>query len=66
MDGTLLSTFTDPDLKEPKSVHVTLSGQVLVFDFMFNTILQIEGDGQRKQATVATSDNGVEYPLCLY
>ncbi|XP_052225388.1 uncharacterized protein LOC127840959 [Dreissena polymorpha] len=66
MDGTLLSIFTDPDLEEPKSVHVTLSGQVLVCGSMSNTILQIDGDGQRKQATVATSDNGVKQPWCLY
>ncbi|KAH3849154.1 hypothetical protein DPMN_091550 [Dreissena polymorpha] len=29
-DGTLISTFTDPELRLPQAVHVTPAGQVLV------------------------------------
>ncbi|KAH3768917.1 hypothetical protein DPMN_170135 [Dreissena polymorpha] len=48
MDGTLLSTFTDQELIGPKDVHVTFAGQVLVCGQDSNTILQIDGDGQRE------------------
>ncbi|KAH3768905.1 hypothetical protein DPMN_170122 [Dreissena polymorpha] len=66
MDGTLLSTFTDQELKGRRDVHVTLEGQVLVCGLDSNTILQIDRDGRRKLTTLATSNIGVQIPWSLY
>ncbi|KAH3791880.1 hypothetical protein DPMN_145371 [Dreissena polymorpha] len=37
-DGTLISTFTDPELSSPQAVHVTPSEQVLVCGNYSNTL----------------------------
>ncbi|KAH3804918.1 uncharacterized protein LOC127835147 [Dreissena polymorpha] len=53
-DGSVLSIFTDPELRCPYCVQVTPAGQVLVCGWMSNTILQIDSKGSRKLATLAT------------
>ncbi|KAH3800237.1 hypothetical protein DPMN_153868 [Dreissena polymorpha] len=56
-DGTVLATFSDPVLKGRLGVHVTPSGQVLVFGPDFYSIIQLDSEGRRKLATLATKEN---------
>ncbi|XP_052267267.1 uncharacterized protein LOC127869044 [Dreissena polymorpha] len=65
-DGTVLHTFTDPDLKRPRGIHVTAQGQVLVCGYASNTILQLDGEGNKKLATLATKRDGLDDPLSVY
>ncbi|KAH3806106.1 uncharacterized protein LOC127834645 [Dreissena polymorpha] len=67
-DGTLISTFTDPDLQYPWGVHVTRAGQVLVCGYTSNTVIQVDGEGKRKLATLATWTDGLSKPVsvCYY
>ncbi|KAH3720349.1 hypothetical protein DPMN_063246 [Dreissena polymorpha] len=55
-DGTVLHTFIDPDLKYPHGIHVTDLGQVLVCDNWggSDTIIQLDTEGKKKLATIAT------------
>ncbi|KAH3852942.1 hypothetical protein DPMN_095463 [Dreissena polymorpha] len=43
-------------------VHVTPAGQVLVCGYNSNTILQIDSQGSRKLATLATERDGLQNP----
>ncbi|KAH3702536.1 tripartite motif-containing protein 45-like [Dreissena polymorpha] len=52
-DGTLISTYTDPQLTYPWCVCVTPAGQVLVSCFLSKTIIQVDTKGRRKLATLA-------------
>ena len=61
-DGTLLATYTDPALGVPTGLHVTPAGQVLVCGDLRHTILQVGWEGESKLATLATREDGVEYP----
>ncbi|XP_052235845.1 uncharacterized protein LOC127847755 isoform X2 [Dreissena polymorpha] len=54
MDGTVISTFTDIDLKGPRGVHVTTRGQVLVCGDKSNARIQVDNEGKKKLATLAT------------
>ncbi|KAH3776079.1 hypothetical protein DPMN_177492 [Dreissena polymorpha] len=64
-DGTILHTFTDPDLKWPHGIHVTAQGQMLVCGEGSNTILQLDCEGRKKLATLATSSDELSYPLSV-
>ncbi|KAH3831376.1 hypothetical protein DPMN_104641 [Dreissena polymorpha] len=55
-DGTLLATFTDPELRGPVGLHVTPAGQVLVCGSSSCTILQVGSEGRSKLATLATRE----------
>ncbi|KAH3794006.1 hypothetical protein DPMN_147535 [Dreissena polymorpha] len=59
-DGTLLHTFTDPDLQDPEGIHVTDLGQVLVCGFDSKTILHLDGEGKKKLATLARMSDGLD------
>ncbi|KAH3878487.1 hypothetical protein DPMN_002383 [Dreissena polymorpha] len=61
-NGSVLATFTDPALKQPGDVHVTPAGQVLVYWSMPSTILQVDSEGKRKLATLATKEDGLVKP----
>ena len=61
-DGTLLASFTDPELELPCCVHVTPVGQVLVCGYYSDTVLQVGWEGESKLATLATQEDGVRYP----
>ncbi|XP_052237735.1 uncharacterized protein LOC127849052 [Dreissena polymorpha] len=61
-DGNAISTFTDIDLKGPQGVHVTPSGQVLVCGETTHTIIQVDSDGKKKLATLATKKDGINGP----
>ncbi|XP_052225322.1 uncharacterized protein LOC127840902 [Dreissena polymorpha] len=62
MDGSVLATFKDPELKSPIYVHVTPAGQVLVCGHDSSTILQVDREGSRKLATLATVWDGLQDP----
>ncbi|KAH3750156.1 hypothetical protein DPMN_184674 [Dreissena polymorpha] len=64
-DGTLISTFTDPELVGPKGVHVTPTGQVLVCGISSHTVIQVDRDGKKKMATLASEKNGISYPMSI-
>ena len=64
-DGTILHTFTDPDLKWPRGIHVTAQGQMLVCGEGSNTILQLDCEGRKKLATLATSSDGLSQPMSV-
>ncbi|KAH3716664.1 hypothetical protein DPMN_059390 [Dreissena polymorpha] len=54
--------FTDPDLQAPRGIHVTDLGQVLVCGGSSHTILQLDGEGKKKLATLATEWDGLCFP----
>ncbi|XP_052267358.1 uncharacterized protein LOC127869087 [Dreissena polymorpha] len=64
-DGTLISTFTDPELQYPWGVHATPDGQVLVCGYNSNTAIQVDGEGKRKLATLATMKDGLSFPVSV-
>ncbi|KAH3749084.1 hypothetical protein DPMN_183574 [Dreissena polymorpha] len=64
-DGSVLFTFTDPALaKWPIGVNVTPSGQVLVCGGQYPNvyIIQLDSEGRRKMATLATEKDGMDNP----
>ncbi|KAH3717361.1 hypothetical protein DPMN_060147 [Dreissena polymorpha] len=65
-DGTVLQTFTDPDLQHPRGIHVTALGQVLVCGESSSTIIQLDGEGKKKLATLATRKDGLNYPHSVF
>ncbi|KAH3717134.1 hypothetical protein DPMN_059913 [Dreissena polymorpha] len=65
-DGTVLQTFTDPDLQHPRCIHVTALGQVLVCGVSSSTIIQLDGEGKKKLATLATKRDGLNHPLSVF
>ncbi|XP_052223781.1 uncharacterized protein LOC127839440 isoform X1 [Dreissena polymorpha] len=62
IDGAVLHTFTDTDLVCPFGIHVTDQGQVLVCGQSSNTILQLDGEGKKKLATLLTERDGLNAP----
>ncbi|KAH3749461.1 hypothetical protein DPMN_183959 [Dreissena polymorpha] len=58
-DGSVLAIFTDHALKNPRCVHVTPAGQVLVCGYQSNIILQVDDEGKRKLAILATKEDGL-------
>ncbi|KAH3749056.1 hypothetical protein DPMN_183546 [Dreissena polymorpha] len=62
MDGTLISTFTDPKLQRPWGVHVTLAGQVFVCGNTSHTAIQVDHEGKKKLAQI----DGVTYPISVW
>ncbi|XP_052235069.1 uncharacterized protein LOC127847287 isoform X8 [Dreissena polymorpha] len=68
MDGSVLATFTDPALaKWPIGVNVTPSGQVLVCGGYYPNyyIIQLDSEGKRKLATLATEKDGMGDPWSI-
>ncbi|XP_052267088.1 uncharacterized protein LOC127868936 isoform X2 [Dreissena polymorpha] len=66
-DGTVISTFTDTELRGPSGVHVTPAGQVLVCGFASNTVIQVDREGKKKIATLATEKDGIKkYPRSVF
>ncbi|XP_052246517.1 uncharacterized protein LOC127855151 [Dreissena polymorpha] len=65
-DGTVLQTFTDPDLQRPWGIHATALGQVLVCGWSISTIIQLDGEGKKKLATLATKRDGLIYPHSVF
>ncbi|KAH3749963.1 uncharacterized protein LOC127847747 isoform X4 [Dreissena polymorpha] len=66
MDGKVISTFSDNDLKVPLGVHVTAGGQVLVCGYGSNTIIHVNSEGKKKLATLATEKDGVKCPCSVF
>ncbi|KAH3779310.1 hypothetical protein DPMN_157111 [Dreissena polymorpha] len=64
-DGTLISTFTDPELQNPECVHITPSGQVIVCAFKSNTVIQVDHQGKKKLATLASQKDGLCEPVSV-
>ncbi|KAH3873668.1 hypothetical protein DPMN_036905 [Dreissena polymorpha] len=62
-DGTVLKTFTNPDLRTPSVIHVTDVRQVLVCGGDSFIILQLVGEGKKKLATLANWSDGLEEPV---
>ncbi|XP_052256531.1 uncharacterized protein LOC127861855 [Dreissena polymorpha] len=65
-DGTLISTFTDPELQNPWGVHVTPSGQVLVCGYSSHTVIQVDREGSKRLATLISNKDGVINPISVY
>ncbi|XP_052780010.1 uncharacterized protein LOC128217136 [Mya arenaria] len=53
-NGNKLALLTDPDMKGPTGVHVTPAGHVFVCCWDSDTVLQVDKDGKKKLATLAT------------
>ncbi|XP_052249462.1 uncharacterized protein LOC127857134 [Dreissena polymorpha] len=51
-DGSLISTFTDPELISPCGVHVTPAGQIIVCGCTSNTVIQVDCEGRKKLASL--------------
>ncbi|KAH3717421.1 hypothetical protein DPMN_060208 [Dreissena polymorpha] len=64
-DYTVLRTVTDPDIEFPWGVHVTALGQVLVGVGELRTILQLNGEGKKKLATLATERDEIYQPCSV-
>ncbi|XP_052236961.1 uncharacterized protein LOC127848500 isoform X7 [Dreissena polymorpha] len=63
--GTLLSTFNDHELAGPNDVHVTPKGQVLVCGISSHTVIQVDREGKKKLATLASENDGLRYPVSV-
>ncbi|XP_052239135.1 uncharacterized protein LOC127850275 isoform X2 [Dreissena polymorpha] len=61
-EGTLISTFTDPELQGPQAVCVTPSGQVLVCGYNSHTVIQVDSEGKQKLATLSSQKDGLSRP----
>ncbi|KAH3718011.1 hypothetical protein DPMN_060808 [Dreissena polymorpha] len=64
-DGTLISTFTDPEPLVAEGVHATHAGQVLVCGSSSHTVIQVDHEGGKKLATLASQTDGLFYPLSV-
>ncbi|KAH3710582.1 uncharacterized protein LOC127858404 [Dreissena polymorpha] len=64
-DGSLISTFTDPELQGPWGVHVTPSGQVLVCGYASHTVVRVNREGRKKLSTLATQKDGLNNPMSV-
>ncbi|XP_052234465.1 uncharacterized protein LOC127847013 isoform X5 [Dreissena polymorpha] len=66
-DGSVLVTFTDPALAWPTGVNVTPSGQVLVCGGRYPNyyIIQLDSEGRRELATLATEKDGASCPWSI-
>ncbi|XP_052234924.1 uncharacterized protein LOC127847211 isoform X2 [Dreissena polymorpha] len=64
-DGTLLSTYTDPELNKPTGLHVTPIGQVTVVGFQSYTVIQMDREGRTKLATLASQKEGLSLPVSV-
>ncbi|KAH3718340.1 hypothetical protein DPMN_061143 [Dreissena polymorpha] len=56
---------TDPDLRGPSGIHVTALGQVLVCGVQSTNLLQLDGAGKKKLATIATESDRLYGPLSV-
>ncbi|XP_052275457.1 uncharacterized protein LOC127874845 isoform X6 [Dreissena polymorpha] len=65
-DGAVISTFTDTELTYPCGVNVTPAGQVLVCGQSSNTVIQVDREGKKKIATLATQKDGLQDPLSVF
>ncbi|XP_052248814.1 uncharacterized protein LOC127856561 isoform X1 [Dreissena polymorpha] len=61
-DGSVLSIFVDDELESPACVHVTSEDKVLVCGRGSHTILQVDSQGSKKLATLATKRDGLNGP----
>ncbi|KAH3873807.1 hypothetical protein DPMN_037047 [Dreissena polymorpha] len=64
-DGTVISSFTDPELQGPRGVNVTPAGQVLVCGFDSNTVIQVDREGRKKLATLDSQKYGAINPVSV-
>ncbi|XP_052264465.1 uncharacterized protein LOC127867386 isoform X2 [Dreissena polymorpha] len=64
-DGSLISTFTDPELQNPFDVHISPAFQVTVCGYSSHTVLQVDPEGRKKLATLASQKGGVSKPVCV-
>jgi len=55
LDGTVLQTFTDPEMIRPSAIHVSPAGHVFV-GCNNGAVLQVSSDGTRKLTTVVGSE----------
>jgi len=62
-DGTKLSTFTHPELRQPRYVHVSSLGHVFICCPHRNTVVQVVGNDV---STLAGEKDGVTTPTALY
>ncbi|KAH3696306.1 uncharacterized protein LOC127861527 isoform X3 [Dreissena polymorpha] len=66
VDGTVLSTFQDPELRGPYGMHVTSAGYVLVCGQYSETVLQLGRKGEQKVATLVEKKDGLPDPVSVY
>ncbi|XP_052265799.1 uncharacterized protein LOC127868186 isoform X1 [Dreissena polymorpha] len=64
-DGNLISSFADPELKEPYGVHITPAGQVLVCGYTSGTVIQVDHDGKKNLATLLSQKDGLPLSVCF-
>lgn len=63
--GDEISTFTDPELIDPRGVCVADNGTIFVCGWKSDTILQVDREGKRKMATLTKSSHRIYRPLSL-
>ncbi|KAH3819912.1 uncharacterized protein LOC127881637 [Dreissena polymorpha] len=64
-DGTLISTFEHSEVQGPYGLDVTPAGQVLVSGYSSHTVIQIDGEGRHKLATLALQKDGLGQPASV-
>ncbi|KAH3869811.1 hypothetical protein DPMN_032982 [Dreissena polymorpha] len=55
----------DPELIHPFGVHVTPAGQVLVCACNSNNVIQVDQEGSKKLATLASQKYELIYPVSV-
>lgn len=63
--GNRLVTFSDLELKRPTGVCVAANRTVFVCSYDKATVIQVDANGRRKLATIATYANGIYAPYSL-
>lgn len=66
MCGSVLHTFTHPELRSPYGVHVTPAGKVLVCGKSSQTVIQMDSWWPMKLATLVTKQDGLGCPLSVF
>ncbi|KAH3730969.1 uncharacterized protein LOC127853944 [Dreissena polymorpha] len=66
MDGSVLASFTHPELRLPYGVHVTPAGKVLVCGKESTTVIQVDSGGKMKLATLASKWDGINFPRSVF
>ncbi|XP_052815207.1 uncharacterized protein LOC128242175 [Mya arenaria] len=65
INGSILATLLDPDIRGPHGVQESEGGHVFVSSWLSNTVVQIDQDGRKKLATLVRDGDGIIFPRAV-
>lgn len=66
IQGQILNVFKNPELQRPYGVHVMPVGHVLICGWSSHSVKQVDCEGRKKLATLATRKDGMLLPLSVF